>query len=240
MGVFTPERRRQAPPPPPPQYEPPREPRRGIPWGLIGLGIVIVAVVFGISWVRGVFPDFDNPFKQQTIDRSGPAVLKSLQDLHEYHAATGNFQQVVDLHQDSGLPDAILGSRTLYIAYGSEDASVDFSNVDDDSVDVSDDRVTATITLPRPTLSQARIDPTRSYIYDQDEGALNKIGDIFSSNDHDQQQLNVVAVQKINAAAQQGSGLIARARENTRLMLSSLMRALGFTTVNVVFEDETA
>jgi hypothetical protein len=46
-------------------------------------------------------------------------------------------------------------------------------------------------------------------------------------------------VQKINAAAQQGSGLIARARENTRLMLSSLLRALGFTTVNVVFEDET-
>ena len=107
-------------------------------------------------------------------------MLKSLQDLHEYHAATGNFQQVVDLQQDSGLPDAILGSRTLYIAYGSVDASVDFSNVDDDSVDVSDDRLTATITLPRPTLSQARIDPTRSYIYDQDEGRLNKIGDIFS------------------------------------------------------------
>ena len=225
MGVFTPERRRQAPPSEPPQYEPPREPRRGVPWGLVSLGIVVVLLVFGVSWMRGIFPDFDNPFRQQTIDRSGPAVLKSLQDLHSYHAATGNFQQIVDLHQDSGLPDAILGSRTLYVAYG--------------SVDVSDDRLTATITLPRPTLSPARIDPTRSYVYDQDEGALNKLGDIFSSNDHDQQQLNVLAVQKINAAAQQGSGLIARARENTRLMLSSLLRALGFTTVNVVFEDET-
>ena len=239
MGVFTPERRRQAPPSEPPQYEPPREPRGGVPWGLVSLGIVVVLLVFGVSWVRGIFPDFDNPFRQQTIDRSGPAVLKSLQDLHSYHAATGNFQQIVDLHQDSGLPDAILGSRTLYVAYGSVDATVDFSNVDDDSVDVSDDRLTATITLPRPTLSPARIDPTRSYVYDQDEGALNKLGDIFSSNDNDQQQLNVLAVQKINAAAQQGSGLIARARENTRLMLSSLLRALGFTTVNVVFEDET-
>jgi Protein of unknown function (DUF4230) len=238
MGVFTPERRRQAPPPQPPPYEPPREPRRPIPWGLIALGIVIVAVVFGVNWVRGVFPDFDNPFHQQTVDRSGPAVLKSLQDLHSYHAATGNFQQVVDLHQDSGLPDAILGSRTLYIAYGSVDASVDFSNVDED--DVSDDRLTATITLPRPALSPARIDPTRSYVYDEDQGALNEIGDLFSSNDHDQQQLNILAVQKINAAAQQGSGLIARARENTRLMLGSLLSALGFTTVNVVFADEQA
>src|SRR5436190_465435 len=60
MGVFTPERRRQAPPPQPPQYEPPREPRRGLPWGLIALGIVVVALVFGISWARGVFPDLDD------------------------------------------------------------------------------------------------------------------------------------------------------------------------------------
>jgi hypothetical protein len=238
MGVFTPERRRQAPAPPPPQYEPPREPRRGFPWGLVALGIVVVALVFGVNWVRGVFPDFDNPFRQQTVDRSGPAVLQSLQDLHEYHAATGNFQQIVDLHQDSGLPDAILGSRTLYVAYGTVDATVDFSNVDGEAIDVSSDRRTATITLSRPSLSPARVDPTRSYVYNQDEGALNKIGDLFSSNDHDQQQLNILAVQKINAAAQQGSGLIARARENTRTMLSSLLRALGFTTVNVVYSDE--
>ena len=37
MGVFAPERR-QAPAPQSPQYEPPREPRRGFPWGLIALG----------------------------------------------------------------------------------------------------------------------------------------------------------------------------------------------------------
>jgi len=50
----------------------------------------------------------------------------------------------------------------------------------------------------------------------------------------------VIATQKIQAAAQQGSGLIARARENTRTMLTSLLSALGFTTVNVVFSDETS
>jgi uncharacterized protein DUF4230 len=238
MGVFTPERRRQAPPPEPPQYEPPREPRRPFPWGLIGLGIVIVLLIFGVSWVRGIFPDFDNPFRQQTIDRSGPAVLKSLQDLHEYHAATGNFQQIVDLQKDTLLPDELLGSRTLYIAYGTVDATVDFTNVGEDAVDVSDDRRSATITLPRPRLSSARVDPTRSYVYDRNEGALNRIGDIFSSNDQNQQEIDILATRRIQAAAQQGSGLIARARENTRIMLRSLLGALGFTTVNVVFTDE--
>jgi Protein of unknown function (DUF4230) len=240
MAVRTPERRPSAPPPEPPRYEPPAPgPRRGLPWGLIGLGLVVLALILGVNWVRGVFPDFHNPFREQTIDRSGPAVLKSLSDLHQYHAATGNFQQIVDLHGDTGLPDELLGTRTLYIAYGTVDASVDFTNVDEDSVNVSDDRRTATITLPRPTLSAPRLDPTRSYVYDRNEGALNKIGDLFSSSDDDQQQLNVLATQKIQAAAQQGSGLIARARENTRTMLTSLLSALGFTTVNVVYSDET-
>jgi Protein of unknown function (DUF4230) len=238
MGVLTPERRRTQPPPEPPQQEPPRPPRRDVPWGLVAVGLVIVAILFGVNWVRGVIPDFHNPFKEQTVDRSGPALLKSLQDLHAYHAATGNFQQIVDLQKDTPLPHELLGSRTLYIAYGSVDATVDFANLGGDAVDVSGNRKTATITLPRPRLSSARIDPTRSYVYDQNEGALNKIGDLFASNDHNQQELNVLAARKIQAAAQQGFGLIARARENTRSMLATLLRALGFTSVNVVYSDE--
>lgn len=236
MGVVTPERRRAEPPPPaPPQYEPPR-PRREVPWGLITLGILIIAIFGGVSWVRDVIPDFHNPFVSRTVDRSGPAVLKSIRDLHSYHAATGNFQQVVDLQKDTALPDSILGSRTLFIAYGTVDATVDFSNIGSGAVQVSDDRRSATITLPRPRLSDARIDPARSYVYDRNEGVFNKIGDVFSSNDDNQQELYLVAEQRIAAAAQEGSGLVARARENTRAMLQSLLRALGFTTVAVNFE----
>jgi uncharacterized protein DUF4230 len=236
MGVSAPERRRNAPRPQPPQHEPP--PRRGVPWGLVGLGIVVILLVLGISWIRGVFPDFHNPFRERTVDRSGPAILQSIQDLHQYRAASGNFQQIVDLQKDTLLPDELLGSRTLYIAYGTVDATVDFTNVGEDAVDVSDDRRSATITLPRPRLSSARVDPTRSYVYDRNEGALNRIGDIFSSNDQNQQEIDILATRRIQAAAQQGSGLIARARENTRIMLRSLLGALGFTTVNVVFTDE--
>jgi Protein of unknown function (DUF4230) len=238
MGVVTPERRRTEPPPPaPPQHEPPR-PRRDVPWGLITLGILVIAIFGGVNWVKDVIPDFHNPFKVQTVDRSGPAVLKSIQDLHSYHAATGNFQQIVDLQKDTPLPDQVLGSRTLFIAYGTVDATVDFSTIGSGAVQVSDDRRSATITLPQPRLSDARIDPTRSYVYDRNEGVFNKIGDVFSSNDNNQQELYVVAQQRITASAQQGSGLVARARENTRTMLQSMLRALGFMTVAVNFEPQ--
>jgi len=237
MGVISPERRRTEPPPPPapPQQEPPRA-RREIPWGLITFALLIIAIFGGVSWVRGILPDIHNPFASQTVDRSGPAVLKSIQNLHEYHAATGNFQQVIDLQKDTALPDSLLGSRTLFIAYGTVDATVDFSSIGNGAVEVSGDRRSATITLPRPRLSDARIDPARSYVYDRNEGALNKLGDLFSSNNNDQQELYLLAERKITASAQQGSGLIARARENTRTMLQSMLRALGFTGVVVNFE----
>jgi uncharacterized protein DUF4230 len=239
MGVVTPERRRTEPPPPaPPQYEPPR-PRREVPWGLITFGILIIAIFGGVSWVRGVIPDFHNPFAETTIDRSGPAVLKSIRDLHQYHAATGNFEQIIDLKEQTALPDKLLGSRTLFIAYGTVDASVDFSSIGGGAVQVSDDRRSATINLPRPQLSDARIDPARSYVYDRDEGVFNKIGDIFSSDDNSQQELYMLAQEKITASARGGSGLVARARENTRTMLTSMLHALGFTSVTVRFVESS-
>jgi Protein of unknown function (DUF4230) len=236
MSVVTPEPpRTEPPPPPPPQYEPPKQ-RREIPWGLITLALLVIAIFGGVSWVRGILPDFDNPFAETTVDRSGPAVLQSIRDLHEYHAATGDFQQVVDLEKDTALPSGLLGSRTLFIAYGTVDATVDFSEISDGAVAVSDDRRRARITLPTPSLSEARIDPTRSYVYDHDEGVFNEIGDLFSSDDNSQQELYVVAEQRITASAQQGSGLVARAQENTRAMLTSMLTALGFETVVVEFE----
>jgi hypothetical protein len=207
-----------------------------VPWGLITFALLVIAIFGGVSWVRGVLPDFDNPFAEETVDRSGPAVLESIQDLHEYQAASGDFQQIVDLEKDTALPSGLLGSRTLFIAYGTVDATVDFSTIGTDAIEVSDDRLSATITLPSPLLSEARIDPTRSYVYDSEEGVLNEIGDLFTSDENSQQELYVIAQQRITAAAQQGSGLAARAQENTRAMLVSMLNALGFETVVVNFE----
>jgi hypothetical protein len=235
MGVVTPERRRTEPPPPaPPQYEPPK-PRRDVPWGLITLGILIIAIFGGVSWVKDVIPDIHNPFAQHTVDRSGPAVLKSIQDLQEYHAASGSFQQIVDLKSDSALPDQLLGERTLFVAVGSVDAIVDFSQIGQGAVQVSGDRRSATINLPRPQISDAQLDVGKSYVYDRDRGIFNQIGSLFGGSSEDQRALYTLAEQKIHTAAQNGSGLVPRAEENTRRMLQTLLRALGFTSVSVNF-----
>ena len=102
---------------------------------------------------------------------------------------------------------------------------------------VSDDRRRAAITLPAPTLSRPRLDLRRSHVYDRDRGVLNRIGDVFSEGD-DQREIYVAAERKLTEAARRTPGIRSRARTNTRAMLRTLLRSLGFTRVTVRFEGE--
>ena len=101
-----------------------------------------------------------NPFKEETVDRSGPVLLKSLENLSEYRAASANMQVVVDVEEDTDLiPSFIKGERTLFVAAGSVDAAVDFGGLGrrPDAVKVSDDRKEVAITLPAARLTEIRV-----------------------------------------------------------------------------------
>jgi hypothetical protein len=238
MGVIAPERapERERPPAPPPP-EPP--PRRDVPWGWIALLAMIATFVWVVGWVRDIVPDFGNPFATETIDRSQRAVLKSIENIGEYRAASGHFEVIVDVEKDTSLPDEILGTRTLFVAVGTVDSGVDLTGVDEDSVVVSDDRKSATITLPGAKLFPAELDVGRSYVYDRDEGVFNEIAGLFSDESNYQQELYRLGETKLNTAARQNSGLLSRAETNTREMLEGLLTGLGFTSVDVRFEPST-
>ena len=236
MGVVSPERTPRAPEQPPPS-PPPERPRRDVPWGLIALAVIVLGTAWMVDRVADVFPDFDTPFAEETIDRTGPAVLKSIRDIGEYRAASGDFEVIVDLEQDTTLPDELLGERTLFVAAGSVDAGVNLGAVDDEAVEVSDDRRSATITLPPARLFEPEVDQSRSYVYERDRGLFNRIGDFFSDGGESQREVTLLAEQKLREAAQRGAGLVPRAEENTREMLTSLLTALGFTEVEIRFEE---
>jgi hypothetical protein len=239
MGVVSPERGTESPhlpehqPPLPPQAPPPQ---RGVPWGLIALGLVIVSLVAGFNWVRDLIPSFDNPFSSETIERTSPPVLQSIQDLGEFRAAAGNYQVIVDVEKDTKLPSELLGERTLFVAKGSVDAGVDLRAVGADDVQVSADRRAATITLPHAVLYPAELDLAESYVYERDRGLFNAIGDVFSDGGGSERELYLVAERKLTEAAGGTSGLKARAEQNTRVTLTSLLGSLGFTHVTIRFE----
>ncbi len=82
---------------------------------VLGVGAAVLALLFAGSRLS-LLPGLDDFFGEETHDRSGPAVLKSIQDMSAYEAASGNFQVVVDLEKDTKfVPDVLRGTRTLFV-----------------------------------------------------------------------------------------------------------------------------
>ncbi len=207
-----------------------------MPGWLVGVGLAALALYLLAGWVGDLVPDLANPFSEETVDRSGPALLKSLQDLDEYHAASGHFEAIVDVEQDTRfVPSAIRGERVLFVAVGAVDAGVSFAGLGEDAVEVSDDRTSATIELPPAHFYEPRLDLDRSYVYDRDRGALDRIGDLLGDDSGDDRELYRLAEEKLALAARDGSGLLELAEKNTESMLTALLRSLGFDEIEIRF-----
>jgi Protein of unknown function (DUF4230) len=196
--------------------------------------IAILAVVVVLSAVH-LLPQLRNPFTQTTTDRGGPALLKSITSLSRYEAANGSFQVVVDLTKRvSFIPSFLQGSETLFIGQGSDIAYVDFSQLKGQAIQVSADRTTVSVKVPYAQLEPAVLNVDQSYVYAEQQGLLNRIGNFFSGNPNSEQQVYVLAQQKIQTAARQ-SRLLAEAQSNTTGMLTGMMHSLGFQRVTVTY-----
>jgi hypothetical protein len=214
------------------------EPRRRSGWrGLFWLTGVIALIAVLLLGLRGIglWPNFGNPFAEQTTDRSQPVLLKSIQDLSRFTAASGNFEVVIDVQQNRRfIPDIIFNERTLFVAAGSVDAYVDFAKLTEEGLTVDQTAKTVAVKLPAPQLEPPRIDNDRSYVFAEQRGIVNRIGELFGGDPNRMQQILQLAEQKIGDAAR-ASGLTDRAQENTRKMLEGMLKALGFTTVTITF-----
>jgi uncharacterized protein DUF4230 len=206
----------------------------GVVVGLVAALAVIVAGVFGLTALH-LLPHLRNPFAESTTVRSQPPLLKSITSLSRYQAASGSFQVIVNLSRKTPyLPSFIEGSDTLFVGQGTVAAYDNFSQLGSRDIQVSRGRTAVTVRLPEPQLGPAALDVRQSYVFAQQQGLLNRIGNFFSSNPNSQQQVYILAQQRIQAAASR-SPLLAQARANTRSMLTGMLHALGFKHVTVIF-----
>ncbi|TKA08788.1 DUF4230 domain-containing protein [Actinacidiphila oryziradicis] len=208
-------------------------------WARFAAVLVVLVGLFFLVAKADLLPGLPNPFAEKTKDRSGPVVLKSIQDMSRFEGAKGNFQVVVDLQNDAKfLPDAIRGNRTLYVGAGTVNAYVDLAKVGKKGVTVSGDRKSVTLRLPHAQLEPTSLDPKHSYVVSQQRGLFDRLSDFFSSIPGNEKQLNELAAQKIQNAAK-ATELGTRAEANTRTMLQQLLTSLGFTNVDVSFSSSS-
>lgn len=207
-----------------------------MPGWLKGVTAFVLVLVLLFAGIRlAVLPGIKDLFGTQTHDRSGPALLKSINDMSRFDAASGNFQVVVDLEKDAEyLPDALRGTRTLYVGAGTVDAYVNLARVGDKDVTVNEDRTSAMLRLPHARLGEPALDADHSYAVSKQRGLLDRLGDLFSDNPNSERAVQKLAVSHIREAAR-SSELTARAETNTTDMLEGLLHSLGFKEVNVSY-----
>ena len=200
----------------------------------VAVGLAAVAVLLVALSAVHLLPQLRNPFGETTTITSQPVLLKSITELSRYEAASGSFQVVVDLSQHSLLPSFLQGSETLFIGQGTDIAFVNFGQLKGPAIQVSANRTAVTVKLPPAQLEPAVLNVRQSYVYAQQQGLLNRIGDFFGGNPNSQQQVYIAAQQKIETAARH-SRLLADAERNTKAMLNGMLGSLGFKRITVTF-----
>ncbi|MGH8895329.1 MAG: DUF4230 domain-containing protein [Actinomycetes bacterium] len=210
--------------------------------GLIRLMLfvaVLAVLVVGAANIPGAVGDkVDdilsdlNPFDEETTDRTGPSVLNSLTELSEFKAAGAYYETVVDLEKDTNnVPDFIRGERVLYVGKGEVESTVDFSELDERKVDLSEDGTSVTVSLPKPTVGEPQLNLKTSYFADREKGFIDR----FEGSDLEQ-KAQLKAIENMTTAATGADNLIDLAEESTRKMLQGLFGSLGYTDININFD----
>lgn len=210
--------------------------RRRFPSFVTGL-LLIVCLAAAAVFVAGRL--LTSPFTTTTVDHSPPPVLVNLRDLSEYHAAQAQFEVTIDQEHDvAWLPSALAGDRVQFVGIGTVDGVVDFSKLSGGAVVVSHDGSSVVVTLPAASLGDPVLDHDQSHVMNRDRGLFNRIGGVFSDNPTSEDGLYDAAIKKMAAAAE-ATDLLQRTEDNTKLMLYTLFRSLGYLHVDVRFQAAT-
>lgn len=204
-----------------------------------GAGAMVV-VIAGVFFVLPTMFDLGSPFSTEEIDRTPPVVLTEIQDLAEFRAAEAQFEVLLDEEDDvRWVPDFIAGERVQYVAVGAVDATVDFSQLDEDKIVFDESTGNAVVYLPEPTLGQPVIDFESSGVLNRDRGVLDRVGGAFVDSPTGEESLIVAAGEKMLEAVP-ATDLLERAEQNTEEMLETLLGGVGVERVDVIFEAPSA
>jgi Protein of unknown function (DUF4230) len=164
------------------------------------------------------------------VDISRPTVVQHIQQLQRLETVVYSMEKIVSGAQDSRyLPRLLAGDRLLLIVHGDVTAGVDLA-----ALDASQLRVNGTsidLNLPEPAVFSTRLDNARTRVYARETG-------LFSSPDPQlESEVRREAERQLTQAALDG-GILRTAAANARTTLTSLLRGLGFETVNIHSERE--
>jgi hypothetical protein len=192
--------------------------------------LVLFAVGVGLFIGRCSAPAPAAPASSVTVVRPTPAVLRAIRDLSRLESAEYHMERVVDLSEKQsrffGLIEA--EDAILLVASGDVVAGVDLSKLGEADVVIDAERKRARIRLPPPQILSSRLDNERTYVHTRKTDVLASRKESLEARARQEAERSIVDAAK-------EAGILERAKQNSRRTVEQLVRALGFSEVEVDF-----
>jgi hypothetical protein len=208
-----------------------RSGRRTTPFRSTRTVVLLLVIVLALALGGGLVKLWDR-------DRPDEIAWMSIKDLSRFVAAEMEGSEIIEVQRDCGwvpMPGWLCGERTVLFAVGSVEAYVDFTNLDQKAIKVSEDHHAVEITVPAPRLATPKLDHSRCRAYNLQKGLANRFSDFVDNDPNKLNELHQLADKRLVSAAR-SSTLIDRAKDNTRKTLQTMVHALGYSTVTVTFQ----
>ncbi|MCC6897942.1 MAG: DUF4230 domain-containing protein [Polyangiaceae bacterium] len=195
--------------------------------------MVLLAVGVGIGAAsRGL--DLSSPLlsgratRSVTVIRATPNVVTAIRDLSRLESAEYHLERVLDVRDQQSRAFGLIEAEDalLLVAAGDVIAGVDLSKLGERDVRVDHSTRSVRVTLPPPTLLSARLDADRTYVHSRKTDLLATHAPRLEGD------ARARAEKELSAAALE-AGILDKAAKNARRTVEDLLRALGFTTVEV-------
>jgi hypothetical protein len=162
-----------------------------------------------------------------------PDVITQVRELSRLEGVSYHVERVVDLkdEQRSLLGFLVAEDAILLVASGEVVAGVDLARLAPDDIVVAADGRSVNIRLPPAEVFSARLDSDRTYVYHRKTDLLAKRQESLET------RARQAAEQTLRSAAED-AGILKRAEDSVSRTVKSLVRSLGFETVNVDFHEQ--
>ena len=205
--------------------------RRTAGWALGGVALLAVGVGIGVA-SRGF--DLSSPLltgratRSVTVIRATPNVVTAVRDLARLESAEYHMERVLDVKDQQSRAFGLIEAEDalVLVAAGDVVAGVDLSSLSESDVRVDQQTRSVRVSLPAPKILSARLDSERSYVHSRKTDLL------AAHNTRLESDARARAEKELSAAALE-AGILDKASKNARRTVEDLLRALGFTRIEV-------
>lgn len=188
---------------------------------LVGVVAALLAVL-ALSFAGGIFVARMGTRDGRPRISDTATVVTQIQTLSHLVTVKYVFEKVVVLDDVKWYGQ----NRLLMIAHGIVKAGVDLSKVTAADVTITGDRIS--LKLPRPLVMDTYLDEAKTEVLERSTGILR------TYDQQMEQEARRQALEAIRKAAR-ASGILKDAEERTRLQLTTLAHAAGFSSVEISF-----